>query len=95
MTVAKAPIRVAAGQIWADTAWQQKGRTVLVEAVVGDGEGGSYACLRVLTDAETPYTSRSTVGRRSRVRIGANGRIRGYRPISDGEDRFNAETGRH
>jgi hypothetical protein len=74
---------VAAGQTYADTAWQQKGRTVVVEAVVGgEEEGTRYACLRVLTDADTPYTSRSTIGRHSRVRIGSNGGIRGYRLIS-------------
>jgi hypothetical protein len=77
---------VAAGQIWADTAWQQKGRTIVIEAVVGGEEDGTCdACTRVLTDADTPHTFRSTVGRRSRVRISSNGGIRGYRLISTSE----------
>lgn len=81
--ISKPPI--GAGQTYADTAWQQKGRTVVVEAVVGGEDDRSYACIRVLTDADTPYTSRSTVGRRSRVRIGSNGAMRGYRLISTDE----------
>lgn len=77
---------VVAGQTYADTAWQQKGRTVIVEAVIGgDKDDQQYACLRVLTDADTPYTSRSTIGRRSRIRIKPDGGIRGYRLISTNE----------
>lgn len=88
----KPPVAVEVGQIWADTDWRCTGRTVVVEAVTGGGEGDNddpcYAHLRVLTDADMPWTSRSTIGRRSCVRLGPRG-LRGYQLVTSTNDRRN------
>jgi hypothetical protein len=81
-----APVPVRPGQIWADTDWRNKGRTVRILDV-----GIRYATYEVATEADAPWTSRSTVGRQSRVEYGPRG-PRGYRLVSEPDDPAGSTT---
>lgn len=72
-----APVRVRLGQIWADTARRNAGRTVRVIDV-----GTRHVTYEVATEADALWTSRSTIGRQSRVEYGPRG-LRGYRLVSE------------
>lgn len=81
-----APIPVRPGQIWADAHWSNEGRTIRITEI--DGPWARYV---VETDADTPWTSRSVVGRRARVKWRPNG-LRGYRLVSEPDDTAGSAT---
>lgn len=79
-----APIRAVArpvrpGQIWADKSRSYKGREVRVIEV-----DATHAVVEVVTEADQPWSSRSTIGRRSRVQHDHKG-LRGYRLVPEPE----------
>ena len=82
-----APIPVRPGQIWADADWRNKGRTV---RVIGTDKI-RFATYEVVTDPDSPYTMRSTIGRWFRVQYDHRG-LRGYRLVSEPDDTAGSAT---
>lgn len=78
MAAAKPPVPVRAGQIWADTHYGSKGRTVRILEV-----DSARALVEVATDATGPGAAKA-VGRRRRVLYDHRG-LRGYRLVNEGE----------
>ena len=77
MGAKKPPVPVRVGQIWADTYYGNKGRTVRVVEM-----DGARATVEVVACAASAWTD--TIGRRSRVLYGDRG-LRGYRLDRDAE----------
>ncbi len=79
MTARKPPVKVEPGQIWADTYHGNKGRTVRIISL-----DGRHAVTSVATEADQPWASGTTIGRRSRVLYDDRG-LRGYRLVTKSE----------
>lgn len=91
MTTRKPPIKVVAGQIWADKYPGSKGRTVRVIEV-----GPTHATVEVATEAHNQYTPKgSNLGRQTRVSYGPRG-LNGYRlesePETAGDQPYDPDT---
>ena len=81
-----APIPVRPGQIWADADRRKQGRQVRIVDL-----DPRWAYYVVVAEANTPRTSRSTIGRRSYVEYTDRG-LRGYRLVSEPDDTAGSAT---
>lgn len=77
MTTSKPPVEVRAGQVWADKSRDYKGREVRILEL-----DSIRARVEVVKESDTPWSSRSTLGRQSRVLYDHRG-LRGYRLVSE------------